>query len=100
MNLQEEFPELVNVSSFGKSYEGRDLQVVRITLCEKDCPVLVVEAGTHAREWIGPAAAVYLIHRLVENNTDVDLVKKLDWRIIPVLNPDGYEYSRKHVSHA
>ncbi|KAJ9596347.1 hypothetical protein L9F63_012622 [Diploptera punctata] len=95
-SLQEKYPGIINVSSFGKSYEGRDLQVVRVTRCKNHCPVMLIEAGTHAREWIGPATALYIIHQLVENNTNNNLVNGLDWRIIFLLNPDGYEYSRNH----
>ena len=44
----------------------------------------------HAREWLSVSTALYLISQLVE---DENLITGIEWRIIPVLNPDGYVYS-------
>ena len=61
-------------------------------------PAILIDAGIHAREWIAPAMALYIIQQLVENNAaNSDLTDGVDWFIIPVLNPDGYEYSRNTV---
>ncbi len=51
--------------------------------------------GIHAREWIAPITALYVVDRLVEafrSGSDSD-VTAVDWYIMPMLNPDGYEYS-------
>jgi murein tripeptide amidase MpaA len=62
-------------------------------------PAVLVDGGIHAREWIAPAMALYIIHQLVEHNdTNSDLTDGVDWLILPVLNPDGYEYSHTTVS--
>ncbi len=55
-----------------------------------------ISEGIHAREWIGPATATFLIYELTENrrSDNEDLVKKLDWYFVPSVNPDGYAYSR------
>ncbi|KAF6201392.1 hypothetical protein GE061_005840 [Apolygus lucorum] len=54
----------------------------------------VTEVGIHAREWIAPAVALYMINQLVENNhLYKNLTENLEWHIIPLLNPDGYLYS-------
>ena len=54
-----------------------------------------MRAGTHAREWLGPATALHLIHHLVEADLptpEVDLLD-LDWYVLPVVNPDGYAFT-------
>jgi len=62
-------------------------------------PVILVDAGIHAREWVAPAMALYIINQLVENNAaNSALTDAVDWYILPVLNPDGYEYSHTTVS--
>lgn len=60
-------------------------------------PLILIDAGIHAREWIAPASAIFLIHELVKrfdsNQTDQSnesSVLKFDWIVIPTLNPDGY----------
>lgn len=48
----------------------------------------------HGREWISPAVALYFIKELVENyERNRIVVDQLDWYIMPVMNPDGYEFS-------
>lgn len=61
-----------------------------------------MEATLHAREWATTPVALYSIHRLVENVTteDQDLLNNIDWIILPIANPDGYEYSHTDVSIA
>ena len=55
-------------------------------------------SGTHAREWISPAAATYVIAQLIESKEEA--LQKLDWYIMPNMNPDGYAYSQKEVRGA
>ncbi len=59
----------------------------------------VLNSGIHAREWIVNAVATYMIRELVENyEQNKDLVDNLNFHILPLANPDGYEYSRSSVS--
>ena len=47
------------------------------------------------REWISPATVAYFVNELTANLTveNDDLVEKLDWYILIVHNPDGYDYT-------
>ena len=53
--------------------------------------------GIHAREWIAPAVALYIVKKLAEYHPAY-LKDNLTVHIIPLLNPDGYEFSRTNVS--
>ena len=49
------------------------------------------------REWVSPASVTYLIHRLVETESEfTSLLDRFTLFILPLVNPDGYEYSRLH----
>jgi murein tripeptide amidase MpaA len=100
LELAERYPDLVSVESLGLSYENRDMLLIKISSGGGGHrPAVLVDGGIHAREWIAPAMALYIIHQLVENNsTNSDLTDGVDWLILPVLNPDGYEYSHTAVS--
>merc|ERR1712241_84475 len=84
-----------NVINIGQSYEGRDMNVLAITKAGPGAPNIWLEAGIHAREWISPAVATFLVNELVKNyDAHPDYVDKLNWYLLPSANPDGYQYSR------
>ena len=57
---------------------------------------LFIFPGIHAREWISPAVATFIINELV--NSEPEWMDELNFRFLPSANPDGYEYSRTDVS--
>ncbi|XP_015433604.1 PREDICTED: carboxypeptidase B-like [Dufourea novaeangliae] len=87
--LAETFPAVCSVVSIGNSVEGRPLKVLRISNGKPNAPALWIDGGIHAREWISPAAVTYIIDYLVENSDSLEA----DYYILPVANPDGYEYT-------
>jgi len=94
--LAQNYKNRVTVRTVGRSYEGRDIKAITITNGDyvASKKVILVDAGIHAREWIAPAGALYLINQLVENYTaNAALLSKYDWVVVPILNPDGYEYT-------
>lgn len=94
--LAKSYPSRVTVKSIGKSYEKRDMNLITISNGDgvANKKVILVDAGIHAREWIAPAGALYIIHQLVENYAaNANLLKNYDWVILPLVNPDGYEYT-------
>ena len=81
----------------GNSTEGRSLRLLKV--CKEACgnkPAMFIQGGIHAQEWITPAVVMYIAHSLTLNISakNQDLVNKLDWYILPVLNPDGYYHTR------
>ncbi|XKL66650.1 hypothetical protein PGB90_010070 [Kerria lacca] len=96
--LRSTYSNFVDLITIGKSAEGRDLKVIRISSDKSDIeslkPAIWIDAGVHAREWISPAVALFIIKQLVEfNNTNKNLTQNVDWYILPVSNPDGYIYT-------
>jgi len=88
----------VSLRTIGKTFEGRDMTVVRIGSGPETKPAVFVMGGIHAREWLSSASTVYLIHKLVQGLLSGDarvkqLLSKYDFYVSPVSNPDGYEYS-------
>ncbi|XP_053690015.1 carboxypeptidase B-like [Sabethes cyaneus] len=94
--LAEKYSPNVSVEQIGTSYEGRSLKTITINANEAN-PVIFLDAGIHAREWIAPATALYVINQLVEHaNENSDVLSNVTWVILPVVNPDGYEYTHEH----
>ncbi|XP_077502703.1 carboxypeptidase B-like [Amblyomma americanum] len=82
----------------GQTHDDNDIISVKIA-SEADLPVIVIDCGVHAREWVTISACMYIINELVtrhqERATDVSAIFNYEWRVIPCLNPDGYEFSRR-----
>ena len=46
------------------------MRVIQISKAGSGAPNIFIEAGIHAREWISPAMATYLIDSLLNNDED------------------------------
>jgi hypothetical protein len=89
----------ISVDTIGRSYEGRPMLAVKIGI-KGDAPSrpnVLYMAAYHAREWAATDFALRLITYLANppaGNTRVDsLLQTRDIWVIPVANPDGYEYT-------
>ncbi|XP_057376151.1 carboxypeptidase B-like [Daphnia carinata] len=93
--LTDTYPQFVTLIDIGRSYEGRPLYVVRISSAASPDtnPAIWIDAEIHAREWISSALATYIIHQLVEVDSNADLWSNVDWYLMPMINPDGYEFT-------
>ncbi|XP_059054249.1 carboxypeptidase A2-like isoform X2 [Achroia grisella] len=117
--LQNSYRDLVELITLGNSSEGLPLIAVKISLHRNETgkkdtkgdkkkwklgsrqkPALWLDAGSHAREWISPAVATWILQALIEGEkgqgADHEILKQVDIYIMPVLNPDGYEHSHTH----
>ncbi|XP_032522950.2 carboxypeptidase B-like [Danaus plexippus] len=92
--LAESYPNTVTLVNAGKSFEGRDIKYLKISSTNfQDVrkPIVFVESLLHAREWVTLPPTLWAIEKLVVNVTESDLIDTIDWIILPVANPDGYE---------
>ncbi len=96
---EKDYPDLVEVISLGKSYEGRDIRGCIITQKNTGAhhlkPAIYVDGNHHAGEVTGSAVCLYTIEYLLENyESDPGVKALLDGRtfyIVPRVSPDGSE---------
>jgi extracellular matrix protein 14 len=101
--LEAMFPTYVHYISIGKSYEGREIPALRVGVMASDSdPVaprktIVVSGGLHAREWISTSTVNYVAWSFITSFGKESMITKLlhefDIIFIPVMNPDGVEYT-------
>ena len=68
----------------GTTFEGRDIISVEIAT-PKNGRKILVECGNQGRDWNSVEFCNHLIDIIPEN----EILNKVGWSIIPVLNPDG-----------
>ena len=103
--LAREHPQLVRLSSIGRSYEGRDIWLATVTNSasgpDREKPALWVDGNIHATEVAGSMACLYLLQHLLDGyGRDADITRCLDTRVFyvcPRLNPDGAEWALADV---
>jgi hypothetical protein len=92
-------PSRISKEVVGKSVESRDIHGLRITnkRNDDDNPVFVIIGTQHAREWLATMSVLWYIDRLAraeEGDSEANaLIDKMDFVIVPVVNPDGFIYS-------
>ena len=82
----------------GSTYEGRVINGVKVSTGGADKPSFFIQANVHAREWLAPTTALWVLTGLAEdynNGTSpgAALAAKFDWYIVPMVNIDGYVYT-------
>jgi murein tripeptide amidase MpaA len=72
------------------------LKVLRISNGNPTNKAIWLDGGIHAREWISPATVTYIVNQFVEQWEDQPkFIQNIDWYVLPVVNPDGYEYTHE-----
>lgn len=87
----------IRIEEYGRTFEDRPLVYLTISddSATTDKPVAIIEGGINPREWITVPAALNIVNRLLEHP---ETLSKADWIFVPVVNPDGYEYTHTNVS--
>lgn len=95
------YPTITSLQTIGISVEGRPIKALKISdnpnVNESSEGDVVFIALMHAREWITVEVLLYIADRMLsEYSTNSELESDINaaqlW-IIPITNPDGYEYT-------
>ena len=98
--MAEAYPDLVNLSSAGKSYQGRDIHVLTISDRKSGNPDhkpgFWIDGNIHSIELQGTEMAMYTAWYLCEMSGGNEFIKQLlkdkTFYIAPTINPDAREY--------
>ena len=97
------YDDFVELRDIGDTIEGRDIWAIRMTdgvgsVPLETRPAVLYQGTTHAREWISTEVTMRLLNWFLAEqtggNTEVaDLLETRELWFLPVVNPDGYEYT-------
>jgi murein tripeptide amidase MpaA len=95
--LRHEFPNYIKISSFGKTYEGRDIPLIRLQSGPKptkERPAMLITGAHHAREAVSIQMPFYIIYKFLhgvlhKDQFYIDLLENVTLYFVPILNVDG-----------
>ena len=92
-------PDIVELHEIGRSLEQRPILALRIGERTGSRQKLLFMGCHHAREWIAVEVPFLLAKELIEHADEPRIAAWLTkgeiW-VMPMVNPDGHEYSRTH----
>lgn len=98
--LEARYPEKAKLLTIGETAEKRGIYVIKISdnvEIDEDEPAIFIFGCHHAREWISVEVPILFAEYLLENSSGSAeisrLVNEAQIYILPLLNPDGLEYS-------
>lgn len=95
--LAEQYPGRVTIESIGTSVQGRPIWALRIGGGSANATRMLINGTQHAREWISTMVTICVADRLVrgyDSNPAIRaFVDATELWVVPIVNPDGYEYS-------
>ena len=89
----------IHLDTLGRTLQGRPILAVKVGAADDAAsrPNVLFMATYHAREWAATEMALRLLEYLsrtpAANPRADSLVRRRDIWIVPVVNPDGYEYT-------
>jgi hypothetical protein len=101
--IQNRYNKITQIEDIGHSIQNRPILAMRLGpknykwSQKKAKPQVLFLANLNARDWIATEIGMRLIYSLAENygkdSKITDLLDTVDVWVIPVANPDGYEYT-------
>lgn len=96
-------PDLIKLSSIGKSYQGREMWLLTVTDFKtgkpEEKPGFYIDGNIHSNEIQGTEMALYTAWYLAETFKDVSFIKELladkVFYIVPTINPDARDHYMK-----
>lgn len=96
-NLARKYRGRASLFEVGKTYEGEIQLGIKVTNGDgRAKPVVWIDGGIHAREWISPATVMYFMNKMLTDGSDSRVSQALaryDFYFLPVFNIDGYKYT-------
>ena len=101
--LARNFPQVTKLVKIGTTLNDREILALKVTQGARDKPdgsrpAVLFSATQHAREWIATEIDRRLMYHYVngwkDNDKQIkDLLKGTELWFVPVMNPDGYQYT-------
>jgi len=98
-NLKNKFPDKMEIKFIGESQKGYEIPVIFLTSKDKDNLKVWFKGGLHGNEPAGTEGLLYLLERLLNDESLKYLTDNLNITILPMANIDGYIKQNRYASN-
>jgi len=106
--INKAYPKLTRIESIGKSFEDRDIYVIKITNYKNGDdttkPAMYIDGNIHSNEIQGTEVSLYTAWFLTESYGKVkwitELLNNKAFYIVPTINPDGRDWYMNEANTA
>ncbi|MGE0172687.1 MAG: M14 family zinc carboxypeptidase [Oligoflexales bacterium] len=102
--LAQDYPNIVQLSEYGQSTDGRPLYVLKISddvATDEAEPKIMLDAATHGDEIITVEVLLGIVDEIVKgygtNQRLTNFVNNTELYFIPVVNPDGFSARQRYA---
>jgi murein tripeptide amidase MpaA len=95
----QDHPDIAKLSSIGTSFEGRDLNLLKISknvAADENEPEVLFTCNQHAREHLTTEECLHLVQRFTDGYATNPAIRQMvdthEIYVVPNVNPDGSEY--------
>jgi len=94
-------PNLMSMSFIGTSQKGKEIPMVHLNKPNtKEVKIKVwIQGGLHGNEMGSTESVLYLIDQLLNNPEYTYLLDKLELKLVPMANIDGYEKESRYAAN-
>jgi hypothetical protein len=98
--LQQAHPEVMKISYIGESQKGKQIPLVTLHKGTTDDKVRVwLQGGLHGDEMASTEGVLYMLDRILNDTQYASLLDKLEVRLVPMANIDGYEKESRYAAN-
>ena len=98
--LVEQHPDLIKLSFIGESQKGKKIPLVRLTAPNSNEKIKVwMQGGLHGNESASTEGMLYLLYKLLNDSSYLELLNTIDLAIVPMANIDGYEKQNRYAAN-
>ncbi|XP_031631788.1 carboxypeptidase A4-like [Contarinia nasturtii] len=74
------------------THKGKKIELIKISNGNPKNKVVWIDGGIHGCEMVSVAAVTFIANELIKNWNEPH-IQNIDWYILPIQNPEGYDFS-------
>ncbi|UOB16475.1 M14 family metallopeptidase [Abyssalbus ytuae] len=100
-SLKASHPGYVTIEYIGETQKGYNIPLIRLTNSGSDNEKIKVwmQGGLHGNEPASTEGLLYLLHTLLNNSSYTYLLDKIDLKVVPMANIDGYLKQSRYAAN-